>query len=43
LAGRGDHDDRLRDLDGIACVLARQKPAWAPGTRHGYHAMTIGL
>jgi CubicO group peptidase (beta-lactamase class C family) len=24
-------------------VLARQKPAWEPGTRHGYHAMTIGL
>ena len=35
--------DRLRDLDGIARVLARQKPVWAPGTRHGYHAMTIGL
>ena len=35
--------DRLRDLDGIARVLARQKPAWLPGTRHGYHAMTIGL
>ena len=24
-------------------ALARQKPAWEPGTRHGYHAMTIGL
>ncbi len=35
--------DRLRDLDEVARVLARQKPAWAPGTRHGYHAMTIGL
>lgn len=35
--------DRLRDLDGLARLLARQKPAWAPGTRHGYHAMTIGL
>ena len=33
----------LRDLDYIAGVLARQKPAWEPGTRHGYHAMTIGL
>ena len=33
----------LRDLDGLAHVLARQKPAWAPGTRHGYHAMTVGL
>jgi CubicO group peptidase (beta-lactamase class C family) len=35
--------ERLRDLDDVARVLARQKPAWPPGTRHGYHAMTIGL
>jgi CubicO group peptidase (beta-lactamase class C family) len=35
--------DRLHDLDEVARVLARQKPAWTPGTRHGYHAMTIGL
>jgi CubicO group peptidase (beta-lactamase class C family) len=33
----------LRDLDSVGRVLARQKPAWEPGTRHGYHAMTIGL
>ena len=33
----------LRDLDRLSRVLARQKPAWEPGTRHGYHAMTIGL
>ncbi len=33
----------LRDLDAVSRVLARQKPAWEPGTRHGYHAMTIGL
>jgi CubicO group peptidase (beta-lactamase class C family) len=33
----------MRDLDGIARLLARQSPAWPPGTRHGYHAMTIGL
>jgi CubicO group peptidase (beta-lactamase class C family) len=33
----------LRDLDYVAGVLARQKPAWHPGTRHGYHAMTVGL
>jgi CubicO group peptidase (beta-lactamase class C family) len=33
----------LRDLDYVAGVLARQKPAWQPGTRHGYHAMTVGL
>src|SRR5574341_341289 len=35
--------DRLRDLDGLAVLLARQKPAWPPGTRRGYHAMTVGL
>jgi CubicO group peptidase (beta-lactamase class C family) len=33
----------LRDLDSVARALAKQKPAWEPGTRHGYHAMTIGL
>ena len=36
-----DFED-LRDLD-VALALAKQKPAWEPGTRHGYHAMTIGL
>ena len=30
------------DLDRLAVVLARQKPAWEPGTRQGYHAVTIG-
>jgi CubicO group peptidase (beta-lactamase class C family) len=35
--------DKLRDLDGLARILARQTPAWPPGTRHGYHTMTIGL
>jgi len=34
---------RMRDLDDIARLLARQTPAWPPGTRHGYHAMTLGL
>jgi CubicO group peptidase (beta-lactamase class C family) len=33
----------LHNLDRVAEALARQKPAWKPGTRHGYHAMTIGL
>jgi CubicO group peptidase (beta-lactamase class C family) len=37
------HLEDLRDLDYVSRVLARQKPAWEPGTRHGYHAMTIGL
>jgi CubicO group peptidase (beta-lactamase class C family) len=34
---------KLRDLDYMARVLARQKPAWPPGTQHGYHTITIGL
>src|SRR5512134_308620 len=34
---------KLRDLDYVARVLARQRPAWPPGTRHGYHTLTIGL
>jgi CubicO group peptidase (beta-lactamase class C family) len=33
---------RLGDLDGLAEVLARQTPAWTPGTRHGYHAHSLG-
>jgi CubicO group peptidase (beta-lactamase class C family) len=32
----------IADLDRLAIVLARQKPAWEPGTRHGYHAITLG-
>lgn len=35
--------EKLRDLDGMATVLARQRPAWPPGTRHGYHTITLGL
>jgi CubicO group peptidase (beta-lactamase class C family) len=35
--------EKLRDFDYVARVLARQRPAWTPGTRHGYHAMTLGL
>jgi CubicO group peptidase (beta-lactamase class C family) len=31
------------DLDQLAVVLARQKPAWEPGTRQAYHAVTIGF
>jgi CubicO group peptidase (beta-lactamase class C family) len=33
----------LGDLDALAGVLARQRPAWEPGTRHGYHALTLGF
>lgn len=35
--------ETLRDLDYVAHVLARQQPAWVPGTRHGYHTVTLGL
>ncbi|HEY7480576.1 MAG TPA: serine hydrolase domain-containing protein [Gemmatimonadales bacterium] len=35
--------EKVRDLDYMARLLARQRPAWPPGTRHGYHTMTIGL
>ena len=35
--------EKLRDLDYVARLLARQTPAWPPGTRHGYHTMTLGL
>lgn len=31
------------DLDRLAEALARQKPAWEPGARQGYHAVTIGF
>jgi CubicO group peptidase (beta-lactamase class C family) len=33
----------VADLDRLAEVLARQKPAWEPGSRQAYHALTIGF
>jgi CubicO group peptidase (beta-lactamase class C family) len=33
----------VADLDRLAPVLARQKPAWPPGTRQAYHAVTLGF
>jgi CubicO group peptidase (beta-lactamase class C family) len=33
---------RLGDLDGLAEILARQRPAWEPGTKQGYHALSLG-
>ena len=32
----------IADLDRLAVVLARQKPAYEPGTRQVYHAITLG-
>ena len=33
----------VADLDRLAAVMARQRPAWEPGTRLAYHALTIGF
>ncbi len=33
----------VADVDRLAVVLARQKPAWEPGTRQAYHALTLGF
>ena len=33
----------VRDLDRLAVVLARQRPAWEPGTRQAYHGITLGF
>lgn len=32
----------LADLDRLGAILAKQSPAWTPGTRHGYHAISLG-
>jgi CubicO group peptidase (beta-lactamase class C family) len=33
----------VADFDRLAIVLARQKPAWEPGTRQAYHGITLGF
>jgi CubicO group peptidase (beta-lactamase class C family) len=33
----------VADLDRLAVVLARQKPAWEPGTHQAYHGITLGF
>jgi CubicO group peptidase (beta-lactamase class C family) len=33
----------VADLDRLAVALARQKPAWEPGTRQAYHGITLGF
>jgi CubicO group peptidase (beta-lactamase class C family) len=35
--------DLVADPDRLAVVLARQTPAWEPGTRLAYHAITLGF
>jgi CubicO group peptidase (beta-lactamase class C family) len=34
--------DKLADPDKVAAAIAKQKPAWEPGTRHGYHGISLG-
>ena len=33
----------VADLNQLAAVMARQKPAWPPGTRQAYHGLTLGF
>jgi len=33
----------VADLDRLAEVMARHKPAWEPGARQAYHALTLGF
>jgi CubicO group peptidase (beta-lactamase class C family) len=32
----------LEDFDRLASAIARQRPLWQPGTRHGYHGVSLG-
>ena len=34
--------DELADPSKMSAKLAAQVPAWPSGTRHGYHAITLG-
>jgi len=33
----------IADLDRLAGIMARQRPAWPPGERQAYHAITLGF
>jgi CubicO group peptidase (beta-lactamase class C family) len=33
----------VANLDRLAVALAQQKPIWEPGTRQGYHAISLGF
>ena len=33
----------IADLDRLADVMARQRPAWEPGERQAYHAISLGF
>jgi CubicO group peptidase (beta-lactamase class C family) len=32
----------IADFDGLAEAIAAQRPLWEPGTRHGYHGISLG-
>jgi CubicO group peptidase (beta-lactamase class C family) len=32
----------LEDFDALADAISRQRPLWKPGTRHGYHGVSLG-
>ena len=32
----------LADFDRLAAAIAGQRPLWKPGTRHGYHGVSLG-
>ena len=32
----------LADFDRLATAIAKQRPAWPPGKRHGYHGVSLG-
>jgi CubicO group peptidase (beta-lactamase class C family) len=40
-----EHVDRevVADPDRLAAILARQRPAWPPGERQAYHAISLGF
>jgi CubicO group peptidase (beta-lactamase class C family) len=37
-----DHAERMLDWEYMVRALERAEPAYEPGTRHGYHALTYG-
>ncbi|TWU41765.1 serine hydrolase domain-containing protein [Novipirellula artificiosorum] len=40
--GRPLSTEELSDHDAMAEIIAAQSPQWDPGTRHGYHTLTLG-
>jgi CubicO group peptidase (beta-lactamase class C family) len=36
-------EDAIYDWNAMTSALAAEEPWWTPGTRHGYHAITIGF